>query len=80
MRIGTIWPSTSSILFDDAADVAADDVGDRVDDGVDELHDPLGVVHEEHDDVVDQLAGLDERRGGVEQADQPGDAGGDDPS
>ena len=38
----------------------------------------LGVVHEEHHDVVDQLAGLDERRRRVEQADQPGDAGGDD--
>ena len=37
MMIGTIWPRTSSILFDDAADVAADDVGDRVEDGVDEL-------------------------------------------
>ena len=40
MMIGTIWPSTSLILFDDAADVAADDVGDGVEDGVDELHDP----------------------------------------
>ena len=33
---------------------------------------------EEHDDVVDQLAGLDEGRRRVEQADQPGDAGRDD--
>ena len=66
-------------LVHDPADVAADDVGDGVDDGVDELGDPGRVVDEEHDDVVDQLAGFNERGGRVEQADQPRDAGGDDP-
>ena len=66
-------------LVHNAADVAAHDVGDRVEDRVDELGDPAGVVHEEHHHVVDQLAGLDERGRRVEQPDQPGDAGGDDP-
>ena len=50
------------------------DLGDAVDDGVDEFEDLLAAGPDELEDVVDRLAGLEERRGGVEQADQPGDA------
>src|SRR5215213_2724537 len=65
-------------LVDHCADVAAHDLGHRVDHGLDELADAAGVAHEEHHHVVDQLARLDERGGRVQQADQPGDPGGDD--
>ena len=79
MMIGTIWPSTSLILFTTPPMLPRTMSATESRIGVDELGDPAGVVDEEHHHVVDQLAGLDECGGRVEQPDQPGDAGGDDP-
>ena len=50
------------------ADRALGDRADRVEDRVDELHDLRAAFDDEHDDVVDRLARLDERGRGVEEA------------
>ena len=65
-------------LLGDDPDVALGDRADRVEDRVDELHDLAAALDEEHDDVVDRLARLDEGGGRVQEGDQPGDAGLDD--
>ena len=78
MMIGTIWPSTSSILSTTPLMLPRTMSATESMTVLTNFAIRLGVVDEEHHDVVDQLAGLDERRGRVEQPDQPGDAGGDD--
>src|SRR3954451_2391335 len=65
-------------LLGDDPDVALGDGADRVQDRADEVHDLGPPLDDEHDDVVDHLARLDEGGSGVQEGDQPRDAGLDD--
>src|SRR3954467_14561285 len=65
-------------LLRDDADRALRDRPDRVEDRVDEGHDLAAALDQERDDVHDHLARLDEGGRGVEEGDQPDDAGLDD--